>query len=480
MIALKNSIKQTGGQHTIIVARSFSDIPKGLLNANETQSVRSRKEDKKRLIGINRLKYWIYLFFIDAKKSQSLRLEDCRIKGDALAGKINALKGNQLQLIAVSSLRKEVLAVAEGILLGNYQFIELKSKGEDKAHTLKQLSISCPTVTDKDLKWMEVIGEAVYLCRDLVNSPVNKLNAEGLSETFLKYGKSVGINVEVLNKARIEALKMGGLLGVNKGSPDPPTFTIMEYKSPKAVNKKPIILVGKGVTFDTGGICLKPSSGMTEMKCDMSGAAAVGSAIVAVAKAALPVWIISLIPATDNRPGGNAQVPGDVITMFDGTTVEVLNTDAEGRLILADALAYAKKYKPALVIDIATLTGAAHAAIGKYGIVAMHAKGDADFERLKECGDRVHERVVEFPFWEDYAELIKSEIADIKNIGGPVAGAITAGKFLEHFTDYPYIHLDIAGPAYSDKRDAYRGYGGSGVGVRLFFEFFKGLKKSRV
>jgi leucyl aminopeptidase len=477
MIALKKSLKNTGGQHTVIVARTFSDIPKGMLSAEEIKYTRSRKDDKKRLIGINRLKYWVNIFFVDDKKTGGLRLEDCRLKGDSVAKKINALKSEHLCIIAPSALKSEALAFSEGMVLGSYQFIGLKSDKDDLAHTLKRINIVCPAVTEKDLRMLEIVCEAVYQCRDLINAPVNKLNAEELSEVFVRFGKKAGISVEVLNKARIEALKMGGLLGVNRGSPDPPTFTIMEYKSKSAVNKKPFILVGKGVTFDTGGISLKPSASMTDMKCDMSGAAAVGSAIYAIAKAELPVWVIALIPATDNRPGGNAQVPGDVITMFDGTSVEVLNTDAEGRLILADALAYAKKYKPALVIDIATLTGAAHAAIGKYGIVAMHAKGNNEFKRLQECGDRIHERVVEFPFWDDYSELIKSEIADLKNIGGPVAGAITAGKFLEHFTDYPYIHLDIAGPAYSDKKDAYRGFGGSGVGVRLFFEFFKGLKK---
>jgi leucyl aminopeptidase len=285
-------------------------------------------------------------------------------------------------------------------------------------------------------------------------------------------GKHAGFKAEVFNQVKIESLKMGGLIAVNLGSEDPPTFTVMEYKPRTAVNKKPYVLVGKGIVYDTGGISLKPSNAMSDMKCDMSGAAAAGAVIYAVAKSKLPLWLIGLVPATDNRPSGNAQVPGDVITMFDGTTVEVLNTDAEGRLILADALAYAKKYKPELVIDMATLTGAAQAAIGKYGMVAMKAKCDEEFASLQRSGNAVWERIVEFPLWDEYKDLLKSDIADLKNIGGAYAGAITAGKFLEHFTDYPYIHLDIAGPAFMDKRDSYRGVGGTGYAVRLLFNFF--------
>ena len=324
----------------------------------------------------------------------------------------------------------------------------------------------------KRLTILSISIQAVYWARDLVNEPLNKLNATKLAETISKELKSAGAKVEVLNKNKIEALKMGGLLSVNQGSVDPPTFTIIRWKPDGAMNEKPILLVGKGVVYDTGGLSLKPTKSMETMKCDMAGSAVVAAAMYAIAKANLPVYAIALIPATDNRPGGNAYVPGDVITMFDGTTVEVLNTDAEGRLILADALSYAKKFNPQLVINFATLTGSAANAIGQQGIVAMAKDADKPFAELEKCGLSVHERLVRFPLWDEYHELLKSDIADLKNIGGAEAGAITAGKFLEHFTDYPFIHMDIAGPAFITSRDAYRTQGGTGIGVRLLLEYF--------
>jgi leucyl aminopeptidase len=282
----------------------------------------------------------------------------------------------------------------------------------------------------------------------------------------------------VLDKEEITKMKMGGLLSVNLGSIDPPTFTIMEYKPANAVNKKPYVLVGKGVVYDTGGMSLKPTpNSMDSMKCDMAGGAAVGGAMYAIAKSKLPVHVIALVPATDNRPDGNAYVPGDVITMMSGKTVEVLNTDAEGRLILADALHYAKSLKPEVVLEFSTLTGAAAAAIGQYGIVSMGKVNDATRAELEIAGNNVYERLAEFPMWDEYDDLLKSDIADLKNIGGPYGGAITAGRFLLNFTDYPYMHFDIAGPAFIKGNDSYRSKNGTGVGVRLITEFIKNRVK---
>ncbi|MBT5858477.1 MAG: leucyl aminopeptidase, partial [Flavobacteriales bacterium] len=317
------------------------------------------------------------------------------------------------------------------------------------------------------------VVDSVYLTRDLINEPFSHLGAKDLANAAVKSGKKYGFKTTVFNKKKIESLKMGGLLAVNKGSIDEPTFTIMEWKPKNTKNKQPIVLVGKGIVYDTGGLSLKPTANsMDLMKIDMGGAGTVIGSLQAIASNNLPYHVIGLLPATDNRPSGNAYAPGDVITMHDGTTVEVLNTDAEGRMVLADALSFAKKYNPALVIDLATLTGAAVAAIGHYGFVSMHKNAKEEHENLKETGNEVHERLAEFPFWSDYDELIKSDIADIKNLGGPYGGAITAGKFLAHFTDYPFIHIDLPG-VYSKAKYGYRGKGATGMGVRLLYNFIK-------
>ena len=370
-----------------------------------------------------------------------------------------------------------MLALTEGMVLANYQYLKYFSDAKKKKYSLQKVKIFSKSISQKEIDELNIVAEATCAARDLVNEPNSYQNAVELSNSFKVLAKESGVNIEVLNKSKIEALKMGGLLAVNKGSIDEPTFTILEYKPKNTKNKKPIVFIGKGVVYDTGGLSLKPTPhSMDSMKCDMAGAAAAAASIFAIAKAKLPAHIIVLVPSTDNRPGGDAYAPGDVITMFDGTTVEVMNTDAEGRLILADALAYAKKYKPELVIDLATLTGAAVRAIGNYGSVMMGTADKKTKLALEASGNHTYERLVEFPLWKEYGEEIKSPIADLKNLGSDLAGATTAGKFLEHFTDYPWIHLDIAGPAFLDAASAYRPKGGTGMGVRLLFDFIKNYK----
>ncbi|MEM7037614.1 MAG: leucyl aminopeptidase, partial [Bacteroidota bacterium] len=370
-----------------------------------------------------------------------------------------------------SATGEVVTALAEAAPLSNYQFLEYKTSKEE--NTLKETVI----VTDKkgDDKLVDRAGKiakGTMVARDLVNEPVITLTAEELSVRARKLGKKNGFDVEIFNKQKLRSLKMGGILAVNSGSIDPPTFTIMEWKPKNARNKKPYVLVGKGVVYDTGGLSLKPTANsMDFMKSDMGGAAAVIGTMVAVSSLELPVHVVGLVPASDNRPGQNAYCPGDVITMFDGSTVEVLNTDAEGRMLLADALAYAKKYDPELVIDLATLTGAAVIAIGNHGTAMMSTADEHTKSSLKAAGHRVYERLVELPLWEEYKEQLKSDIADMKNIGGRPAGSITAGKFLEHFTDYPWIHLDVAGTAFLHSSDSYRGKNGTGVGVSMLTDF---------
>ena len=363
-------------------------------------------------------------------------------------------------------------AFLEGFVLSNYEFTSHKTCVNNRAFTID-------TGFNDEKHSDSVMGTCI--ARDLVNQPLSHLNAENFSQKVKALGKEAGFNVEVLNEKKIRDLKMGGVLSVNRGSITKPTFNILTYVSQKSKTKPPVILIGKGVMYDTGGLSLKPTqNSMDMMKCDMAGAAAVVGAIYALAKSRTNCNVVGLIPAVENRPGGDAYVPGDVITMMNGTTVEVLNTDAEGRLILADALCYAKKYKPAIAIDLATLTGSAARSVGKYGAVCMENYTKEVFSNfsdnmriLMELGNYTGERLVAQPFWDDYNKELESSVADIKNLGGAEAGHITAGKFLEKFVDYPWIHLDIAGVAFLQSDYLYHKKGGTGFGVRLLVKFLK-------
>ena len=408
----------------------------------------------------------------DADAATPEGLHTLRQLGADLGG---ILAKNKLRNVVLDA-QPAALTVAEGLALNAYRFTKLFGIKAKDQWSLDQLDV-VGADTAEFAQWKSLI-EGVAEARDLINTPVLQLGSLELAARTEELALEHGFKCTVLHKAQIEALKMGGLLGVNKGSIDPPVFIVLEYFGQGATNEQPYALVGKGVVYDTGGISLKPSNFMEDMKCDMSGAAAVIGTFCAVAAAKLPVNVVGLIPATDNRLNGNALVPGDVITISNGVTVEVLNTDAEGRLILADALHYAKKYQPKLVIDLATLTGAASRAIGPYATVAMGTADRATWNALQASAGMTHERLVEFPFWDDYKDLIKSEIADIKNIGGAEAGMITAGKFLEYFIDYPYVHLDIAGPAFLDRPVTYYGKGGTGVGVRLLTHFLTAQSKA--
>lgn len=473
MIKVKCAKKYGINSNLVILISDLKQLPKDLLDKNEIAFVKKSIEHEIKSVEFNKMSYWLFIQMIDQKNDLNRTSENARKAGDKLLEVINTHKLTSISVLDYT--KNEILALpfAEGMSLGNYQFLKYFKEKTKKQNVLSEIKIISNIIDPKSVEQLNILTEANAIARTLVNEPVSYLTAEKFSEEIQQIFNETDVKVEVLNKRKIESLKMGGLLAVNKGSIDPPTFNIIEYKPENVVNQKPYVFVGKGVVYDTGGMNIKTEDHMNDMKCDMAGGAAVTGAIYAIAKAKLPVYVIGLIPATDNRTDGNAYVSGDVIYMHDGTSVEVLNTDAEGRIILADALSYAKKYEPELVIDLATLTGAAQRAIGHNGSVAMGTKSENEMKLLSESGYRVHERIVEFPFWEEYDEEIKSSIADIKNLGGPTAGAITAGKFLAHFTDYPYIHLDIAGTAFLNKKDSYRGLGGTGVGVRLLFDFIK-------
>ena len=398
--------------------------------------------------------------------------EELRLFGAAVYKEIETEKIEEVQLIGFSDALSvcERSLFLEGMSLAQYRFDKYKKKKNESS--LKTVYMNEGSVVDGELEALENLVKAVFFAKDLVNEPVNYLDAPKFSELAKEMANVYGFITEVLDKDKIEDLKMGGLLAVNQGSNTPPTFNIFTHKPKYAVNKQPLVLVGKGVMFDTGGYSLKPSNYMTDMKTDMAGAATVLATLMAIAANKLPYYVIGLVPATDNKISANAFVVDDIITISDGTTVEVQNTDAEGRLVLADALAYAKQFKPELVIDLATLTGAAAAITSSFGI-AMAGNNKSAMAELKKSGDNVYERLMELPMWREFDEMLKSEVADLKNIGGSEGGATTAAKFLEHFTDYDWIHLDIAGPASVKKGKGYIQAGGTASGVRLLYNFIE-------
>lgn len=470
-IIIRKGLRRPTAANVVYLIKAGSDLNSLSFSADEITYVKGQHRNKQKVVEINRYKSMHYVVYGDLLGFREVRRESYRKSGSIAQKLMSKAQVERVVVYPINASKEDTLMFVEGLALANYQFLKYKADAGKKEHLLKQIDVYMQEVEESDLNELSTLLESVYFARDLVNEPDSYLTAEKLSSEIKELAEKVDAKVEVFNKKKIEALKMGGLLAVNRGSINPPTFTIVEWKPENAVNTKPLIFVGKGVVYDTGGLSLKPSNYMDTMKSDMAGAAAVAGAVIAIAKSRLPVHVMALVPATDNRPDGNAYTPGDVVVMHDGTTVEVLNTDAEGRMILADALSYAKNFNPELVIDVATLTGAAARAIGNMAMVGMKSKSDADFDLLKKAGEQVFERIVEFPMWDEYKEMIKSDIADLKNVGGPDAGAITAAKFLEHFTDYPYIHLDIAGPAFLSKRDNYRTIGGTGVGVRLLYEF---------
>lgn len=477
MTVIKRANRISDHKCVVIVCSNADELKKYSLSPTDIDYFRSAFSADRRVVTLNTPQGCLVAVHKDKKTDKHKLAEGLRKSGAALIAFFNENKCNSVELTDATGNNEHLLNIAEGILLSNYQFLKYKTTGAEKErNALDEVILVATGLKEQDVELLRISTEATCIARDLVNEPPVTLTAEVLAGEFKKLAKDSGFRVEVLNKAKITALKMGGLLAVNLGSDVPPTFTIMEHKPARPRNKKPIILVGKGVVYDTGGYNIKVGTGMETMKCDMAGAAVVGATMWAIAKAKLNVHVIGIVPATDNRINGSGYVAGDVLTMYNGKTVEVLNTDAEGRLILADALSYAEKFGPGLVLDFATLTGAAAAAIGQYGIVSMGTASIEVKRALGQSGLRTHERLAEFPFWDEYDDLIRSDVADIKNIGGPYGGAITAGKFLAHFVNAPWVHFDIAGPAFIAAKDSYRAKGGTGVGVRLMIDFLSSYK----
>ena len=368
-----------------------------------------------------------------------------------------------------------VQAAAEAILLSLYQFNQHKTVQEDDDEKalesitfLAESEPSQPTV-ERAVQRGQTIAEGTILARDLSNQPANHLTPTQLAEKAEAVAADSGLRCEVFDKATLEEKGFRTLLAVAQGSVEEPRFIILEY-TPEGEGRDTVVLVGKGITFDTGGISLKPGKGMHEMKHDMSGAAAVLGAMKAVGQLKPDLHVIGVIAATENMPSGTAIKPGDVVTSYGGKTIEILNTDAEGRLVLADALGWTAQYNPQGVVDLATLTGAVITCLGHIAAGAM-GTDLALMDKVKAAAEKTHERVWELPLWDDYDEGIKSKVADVQNIGDGTAGTIAGGAFLKKFVeDYPWVHLDIAGTAWGMKGSTYIPEGASGYGVRLLVQ----------
>lgn len=376
-----------------------------------------------------------------------------------------------------ASVLEVAQALAEGAILGNYQFTAYRSPNGSKPTEVKQLKLytsqraQLPQMTE-GIRRGVATAEASILVRDLCNHPSNVMTPTRIAREAQAVAKEPGVRIKVLEQRDMEKLGMGALLGVARGSHEPPKFIILEYKGAKAKKaERPVVLVGKTITFDTGGISLKPAENMEHMKADMTGGAEVLAAMRATARLKLPLHLISILPVAENMPGGRAMKPGDIVTTLSGKTVEVQNTDAEGRLILSDGLAYATRYKPAVLIDIATLTGACVVALGQFAI-GMFGNNDQVKKHMQEAGVRAGERVWEMPLWDEYFEQLRSDVADMRNIGGRGGGMITAALFLSKFVgDCPWIHLDIASTDWSERERAYLPKGPTGIGTRLLIQF---------
>lgn len=472
--------KEISPDTSVVAIVKGDELPDWLvITKTEQEYARRRIADGEEIIVIN--SYFKLSIIIPEKEfpDPGRKYEELRRRSARVKAILKEHKQNEITVFSAYDT-SSALAFTEGLVLSTYEFkkVSRKSKSESKKSYPENIFLYGDFNAD-ELRWLNAVARGVYFARDLVNEPNNYLNAEDFAGIVSRHASRLGVKVDIYGKKKIEALRMGGIMAVNKGSEEPPTLSILEWKPDKPVNKKPLVLVGKGVMFDTGGINLKPGSYLDDMKADMAGGAVVASVLSVIAEAAINVHVIGLIPASDNRPGGKAIVPGDIISMYDGTLVEIINTDAEGRLILADALSFADNYDPQLLITVATLTGSAENAFSNQALAAMTNADREIFQLLVESGNAVYERLAEMPFFEEYGEMIKSDIADIKNLGDKKAGAITAGKFLEHFAGSPLIHLDIAGCSISRKDEYYRPAGGTGTGVRLLSEFIKRMAANK-
>ena len=405
-----------------------------------------------------------------------------RAAGQAIQ-RARQLNANQVATIVhgagIAGLQAEAAAQAtvEASLLALYAYDapkQGKDEGKKAIETLTVVEFDGEKLAEIEagVQTAESIVNGVIIARDLVNMPPNVATPTKMAKTAKGIAKRHDLNITVGGRKWAKARKMGGFLAVAKGAGEPPKFIVLEHNGDRD-DLDTIVLVGKGITFDTGGISIKPTQGMPAMKSDMGGAAAVLGAMEVVGALDLPLRVIGITPCTENMPDADAYRPADVITISNGKTVEIISTDAEGRMVLADGLVYAKQYDPKAVIDLATLTGSCVVALGAGMAAGLFSTDDDLRDKLVAAGDSVFERVWPLPLWSEYKEAIKSDVADMKNSGGRMGGVATSAVFLQEFTDYPWVHLDIAGMALSAKPAAYTPQGGTGYGVRLLVDFLR-------
>ena len=368
-------------------------------------------------------------------------------------------------------------AVAEGLVLGAYDFRELKSEDPDApapvsldAATLLLAEGTDEGAAAEGARVGEIIARAENLARDLGNQPGNIATPTYLAETAERIGREHGLKVTVLGPKELEAEGMRALLAVSQGTSQEPRMMVLEHRG-GADGEKPLVIVGKGLTFDAGGISIKPAQGMEDMKFDMCGGAGTLAAMQAIGELNLPINVVGIVPSSENLLGSRAMKPGDIIRAHGGKTIEIVNTDAEGRLILVDAISYAKRYEPAAMLDAATLTGACVIALG-HAATGVMGNDEALVQEVLRAGEATGERCWQLPMFDDYREQIKSDYADLKNSGGRPAGTITAAWFLREFVgDWPWVHLDVAGTAYGDGKISYLTKGSTGVPTRIFVQW---------
>ena len=419
------------------------------------------------------------LALVGLGKAEDFNLEVARQAAGIIAQKLRDLGVKTFAIPLHSDPPQDMIqAAVEGSTLALYQFNQHKTQDLDKVKELEEITFlaedeASKAVVEQGVERGEIIANGTLLARDLSNQPPNHLTPTILADKAQEIADTTGLKCEIFEPTQLKEQGFGALIGVAQGSVEEPRFIILEHR-PAGDGKETVVFVGKGITFDSGGLSLKSGSGMMEMKHDMSGAAAVLGAMQAVGHLKPNLHVVGLIAATENMPSGTAQRPGDVVTAYGGKTIEILNTDAEGRLVLADALGYAKKYAPKAVIDLATLTGAVITALGHVAC-GMLGTDDDLMGKIRDAAETTHERVWQLPLWDDYDEGLKSEVADVKNIGDGTAGTIAGAAFLKKFVeDYPWAHLDIAGTAWGMKGSSYIPKGASGYGVRLLVQLAQG------